>query len=106
MRSQGGPKGPYAHTLQGIDFYNNKAIIYNLGNFIFNQKTIDTGIFQLKINNDGEFTYHFLPCLQKNEYTHLLKDEERNRVLNKMRDLSPNITIKETGELLENNTAN
>lgn len=96
--------GTHAHTLQGIDFYNNKAIIYNLGNFIFNQKTIDTGIFQLKINNDGEFTYHFLPCLQKNEYTYLLKDEEWNRVLNKMRDLSPNITITESGELLENNT--
>ena len=30
--------GTHAHTLQGIDFYNGKAIIYNLGDFIFNHE--------------------------------------------------------------------
>lgn len=96
--------GTHAHTLQGIDFYNNKAIVYNLGNFIFNQKTIDTGIFQLKIDNNGNFTYHFLPCLQKDEYTSLLSGTEWTRVLDKMRNLSPNITITEDGAFYQNNT--
>jgi poly-gamma-glutamate synthesis protein (capsule biosynthesis protein) len=96
--------GTHAHTLQGIDFYNNKAIVYNIGDFIFNHETKDTGIFQLKIDNDGNFKYYFLPCKQKDKYTSLLTDVEMTRVLNKMRNLSPNITITETGEFYQNNT--
>lgn len=96
--------GTHAHTLQGIDFYNNKAIAYNIGDFIFNHETKDTGIFQLKIDNDGNFKYYFLPCKQKDKYTYLLTEQEQVRVLNKMRQLSPNITINEDGEIIQNNT--
>ena len=42
--------GSHAHVLQGIEFYNHKPIIYNLGDFIFNDETKDTGIFQIKMN--------------------------------------------------------
>ena len=90
--------GTHAHTLQGIDFYNNKAIIYNLGDFIFNNETKDTGIFQLKLTSEGELKYQFIPCKEENEYTYLLKDDEKQRVLDKMQNLSPNITMTETGE--------
>lgn len=95
--------GTHAHTLQGIDFYNNKAIIYNLGDFIFNNETKDTAIFTLKIDNDGNFKYYFIPCLEKNEYTSLLTETEKERVLNKIRNLSPNITINQDGEFYQNN---
>lgn len=96
--------GTHAHTLQGIDFYNNKAIVYNIGDFIFNHETKDTGIFQLKIDNNGNFKYYFIPCKQQDKYTYLLTDDEQVRVLNKMRNLSPNITINEDGEFYQNNT--
>lgn len=96
--------GTHAHTLQGIDFYNNKAIVYNIGDFIFNHETKDTGIFQLKIDNEGNFKYYFLPCYQKDKYTSLLTGDEQARVLNKMRNFSPNITITEAGEIIQNNT--
>ena len=96
--------GTHAHTLQGIDFYNNKAIVYNIGDFIFNHETKDTGIFQLKIDNEGNFKYYFLPCYQKDKYTSLLTGDEQARVLNKMRGFSPNITIAEDGEIFQNNT--
>lgn len=96
--------GTHAHTLQGIDFYKNKAIVYNIGDFIFNHETKDTGIFQIKIDNDGNLKYYFIPCKQKDKYTYLLNDAEQIRVLNKMRDLSPNITITELGEFYQNNT--
>lgn len=98
--------GTHAHTLQGIDFYQNKAIVYNIGDFIFNHETKDTGIFQLKIDDDGNLKYYFLPCQQKDKYTSLLTGDEWNRVLNKMRKLSPNITITEEGEFYQNNTNN
>lgn len=90
--------GTHAHTLQEIDFYQDKAIIYNIGDFIFNHETKDTGIFQLKIDNDGNLKYYFLPCQQKDKYTSLLTGDEWNRVLTKMRNLSPNITINDDGE--------
>lgn len=95
--------GTHAHTLQGIDFYNNKAIVYNIGDFIFNHETKDTGIFQIKIDNNGNLKYYFIPCKQKDKYTYLLTDNEQIRVLNKMRNLSPNITINDDGEIIKNN---
>lgn len=93
--------GTHAHTLQGIDFYNNKAIAYNIGDFIFNHETKDTGIFQIKIDNEGNLKYYFIPCKQKDKYTYLLTGEEQKRVLNKMRNLSPNITINDDGEIIK-----
>lgn len=93
--------GTHAHTLQGIDFYKNKAIIYNLGDFIFNNETKDTMIFQLKIDNEGNFNYQIIPCQQKEEYTSTLDGIDKNRVLEKIKDLSPNITIDENGIIKE-----
>lgn len=96
--------GTHAHTLQGIDFYQDKAIVYNIGDFIFNHETKDTGIFQLKIDEDGNLSYYFKPCKQDDKYTYLLTGDEEVRVLNKMRNLSPNITIEEDGKFYQNNT--
>lgn len=93
--------GSHAHTLQGIDFYKEKAIIYNLGDFIFNNETKDTGIFQLKINQDGTLQYYFKPCKEREEYTYLLTEEEQKRVLAKMSSLSPNVMIKEDGNFYQ-----
>ncbi len=93
--------GSHAHILQGIDFYKEKAIIYNLGDFIFNHETKDTAIFQLKITNDGEFQYKMIPCHQKDEYTKKLDGDESQRVLNKLQNLSPNIIINSDGTFLQ-----
>ena len=90
--------GTDAHNLQGIDFYNGKAIIYNLGDFIFNNETKDTVIFQFKINEDGDIDYYLIPCKESGEYTYLLKGQEKDRVLSFMRRLSPNIIIDSDGK--------
>lgn len=90
--------GTHAHNLQGIDFYNGKAIIYNLGDFIFNNETKDTVIFQFKINEDGDIDYYLIPCKESGEYTYLLKGQEKDRVLSFMRRLSPNIIIDSDGK--------
>lgn len=90
--------GTHAHNLQGIDFYNEKAIIYNLGDFIFNNETKDTAIFQFKINDDGRLDYYLIPCKESKEYTYLLEEQEKIRVLNFMRRLSPNIVVDDDGK--------
>ena len=76
--------GSHAHVLQGIEIYKDKPIIYNLGDFIFNDETKDTGIFQIKLNNNGNMDYYFIPAKENEEYTSLLENEEKQRVINDM----------------------
>ena len=76
--------GTHAHNLQGIDFYNGKPIIYNLGDFIFNNEIKDTGIFQIKMKFNKDLEYYFIPCLEKDEYTKTLEGTEKQRVINNM----------------------
>lgn len=96
--------GTHAHTLQGIDFYQNKAIIYNLGDFIFNNETKDTAIFQITIDNEKNFQYKIIPCQQKEEYTSIKEGSEKIRILDKLRNLSPNVFFEETGIFYEKST--
>lgn len=91
--------GTHAHVLQGIEYYKDKPIIYNLGDFIFNNETKDTGIFQIKINNDGKLEYYFIPCLEKDEYTKTLDKEEKQRVIQNMNSWSINAKIDENGKI-------
>ena len=90
--------GSHAHVLQGFEIYNNKFISYNLGDFIFNHETKDTGILQINIDSNGIFEYIFIPCLEKNKYTKLLTDSEKRRVLSEMKGWSRgNIDINDDG---------
>lgn len=93
--------GTHAHTLQGIEYYKNKPIIYNLGDFIFNNETKDTGIFQIKISRDGDVSYYFLPCLEDREYTYLLNGSDAFRVISDINSWSINAKIDEDGKISE-----
>ena len=93
--------GTHAHVLQGIEFYQNKPIVYNLGDFIFNNETKDTGIFQMRLKDDGNFEYYFIPALEKDEYTSLLKENEKQRVIDNMNLLNINAIIDSEGKIIE-----
>ena len=95
--------GHHAHTLQGIEFYNHKPIIYNLGNFLFNCETIDTAIFKAVLNDNGEFDYYMIPAIQKNTKTSLLEGNDRLRVINDINSYSVNAIIDEDGKIVEVN---
>ena len=94
--------GSHAHVLQGMEFYKDKLIVYNLGDFIFNNETKDTGIFTLNIDNKGTMSYKFIPCKEENEYTYLLKDNDKIDVINKMKSWSINIDIDNDGNIKNN----
>lgn len=40
--------GAHSHCLQGMEYYDGKPIIYSLGNYWFNEKTLDTMLLQLR----------------------------------------------------------
>lgn len=91
--------GHHAHTLQGVEMYNNKPIIYNLGNFLFNNETIDTALFKVVINNDGTMEYYIISALQKDSKTEVLDSDERKRVINDINSFSINATLDEFGKI-------
>ena len=93
--------GSHAHVLQGIEFYKNKPIIYNLGDFIFNDETKDTGIFKIELSKEGNMDYYFIPALEENEYTKVLDGNEKQEVINKMNSWSINATLNESGKIEE-----
>ena len=93
--------GSHAHLLQGMEFYKNKLIAYNLGDFIFNRETKDTGILSVTLNNSGNLTYKFIPCKQEDYKTSLLYNTEKERVLNNMNTYSINAILSSDGTITE-----
>ena len=96
--------GGHAHALQGIDYNNGKPIVYNLGDFIFNNGTEDTGILQIKFLADGGVKFYFLPGQQKDIYTRLLTGNERDQKINEILSWDgSNARILEDGEIVDKN---
>ena len=56
--------GARSTRLQGMEFYKGKLIVYGLGNFLYDEKTRETGIYKITIAEDGTLSHAFLPCSQ------------------------------------------
>ena len=93
--------GTHAHRLQGMEFYKNKLIAYNLGDFIFNAYTEETGILTVTISDKGKLTYKFIPCLQENEYTSFLDDSDKENLITEMNTWSINVFLDSDGNITE-----
>jgi len=93
--------GGHAHTLQGIDFYKDKPIIYNLGDFIFNDCDEMTAMFQFVLTPEGQMKYYFFPGHQANQYTDFVDGAEREDMVRQIESWSPNIRIMEDGEIVK-----
>lgn len=91
--------GHHAHTLQGVEMYNNKPIIYNLGNFLFNDLEVDTAIFQIKIDKNGKLDYYMIPAIQKDCKTSLLSGNEKQKVIDDINSWSINTHISNDGKI-------
>lgn len=89
--------GDHPHCLQPIGVIQGVPVIYSLGNFWFNSKTLDTGMVEVTIDETGIVSYQFIPCLQSGCKTTLLQDAEKERVLAYMRSISEGVRIDEDG---------
>ena len=93
--------GHHAHVLQGVEFYKGKLIAYNLGNFIFNGHTVDTGILKWELNNEGKSSYYFYPGIQSDCYTREANNNEAKKIYNNMTSWSINANFLENGQIVE-----
>lgn len=94
--------GAHPHCLQQIGMVNGVPVVYSLGNFWFNSKTVDTGMVKAVLNENGLQSLQFIPCLQSGCKTALVQGEEKSRILNYMRSLSGGVTIDDEGYVIGN----
>ena len=100
--------GHHPHVLQGIELYKGKYIAYSLANFCFggntNPSDKDTVIFQqnFHVTEDGKVEdgdIRVIPCTvssqgQTNDYKPTpVSGDEKERILNRLRDLSEGVEI-------------
>lgn len=93
--------GDHPHCLQPIQYVNGVPVVYSLGNFWFNSREVDTCLVKAVIGEDGLKSLQFVPALQKGCVTSMLHEDEKNRVLDYMRSISPKIMIDEEGFITE-----
>lgn len=89
--------GDHPHCLQGITYFGETPVIYSMGNFWFNSKTMDTGMVQVKIGQEGLESFQFVPAIQSDSKVDLAYGADKDRILAYMRELSPGVSIDEEG---------
>ncbi len=97
--------GAHSHCLQGMEYYDGKPIAYSLGNYWFNEKTLDTMLLDLHFyGNDEEqnLEVKVIPAVQSNYTTTFVKTrEEQERIYSFLEDISVNVDITEDGVVVE-----
>lgn len=89
--------GDHPHCLQPLGVIRGVPVIYSMGNFWFNSKTLDTGMVEVVIDGSGIVSYQFVPCLQSGCRTTLLEGAEKERVLAYLRSISEGVQIDADG---------
>ena len=91
--------GAHPHCLQGFEYYGDVPVVYSLGNFWFNSKTLDTGILQVDISPDGLKGIRFIPAIQEDCRTRLAYGEEKARIISYMESISYGVSIDGEGNV-------
>ncbi len=92
--------GSHPHVLQGIEYYQGKPIMYSLGNFWFNAKTMYTCLYELEIDTKTKSIngVRFIPAIQKNSKTSYPTDPAIQReIFDFEQSISTNIIIDDAG---------
>lgn len=89
--------GDHPHCLQPIQYVHGVPVVYSLGNFWFNSKELDTCLVKAVVDENGLKSLQFIPALQKGCATSMLYGEEKARVIDYMRSISPGVSVDEEG---------
>lgn len=93
--------GAHSHCLQGMEYYDGKPIIYSLGNYWFNEKTLDTMLLQLHFsgNDDNtQLTVQVIPAVQSGYQTIYASEfAEQRRIYDFLESISVNVEISDEG---------
>ena len=96
--------GTHAHCLQGIEFYNDVPVFYNLGNYWFNEKELRTCLLEITLagkSGDWNLSARIIPALQKDCKTTELSGEEAEALYDELVSHSINAAIQPDGTVYE-----
>ncbi len=97
--------GAHSHCLQGMEYYDGKPIIYSLGNYWFNGRTLDTMLVQLHFSGDDtekQLTVHVIPAVQDGyKTTYASEESEQRRIYDFLEGISVNVDILDDGTVVE-----
>ncbi len=97
--------GSHSHCLQGMEYYNGKPIIYSLGNYWFNNKTLDSMLLKLHFSGDSNnqsLEVSMVPAIQSGSTVSIVKDAaEQERIYAHVEKISINVEIDENGVVTE-----
>ena len=97
--------GAHSHCLQGLEYYEGKPIVYSLGNYWFNEKTLDTMLIQLHFYGDAAENHlevQVIPAIQAGyKTTYAAEPEEQRRIYDFLESISVNVEITDEGILRE-----
>lgn len=97
--------GAHSHCLQGMEYYDGKPIIYSLGNYWFNEKTLDTMLLQLRFSGDDTGTQlevQVVPAVQSECRTTFVPEEDgQRRIYDFLESISVNVEISDQGIVTE-----
>lgn len=91
--------GDHPHVLQGIDRINGTPVFYSMGNFWFNSKTMDTGLLKVDFLTDGSLKCQLIPAIQHDCRTDEATGTEKQRILQYLQSISPNVIIDSEGNI-------
>lgn len=101
--------GAHSHCLQGMEYYDNRPIIYSLGNYWFNEKTLDTMLLELHFFGDDtneKLEVKVIPAVQSGYCTTIVSEEsEQERIYTFLEGISINVEIDENGYVTEKSDA-
>lgn len=89
--------GDHPHCLQGITYVEETPVVYSLGNFWFNSKTVDTGLLCVTLSEDGLQSLQFVPAIQSDCRVNMAYGEEKDRILSYLQTLSGDVQLDEEG---------
>ncbi|WP_018750461.1 CapA family protein [Paenibacillus sanguinis] len=95
--------GSHPHVIQGLEQYKGKWIVYSTGNFIFTKskdpKTWETAVFAAVYTKEGACRLRLIPYRTELGQPVPMNAEEGSKLLNEIAEISPGVTITETGEV-------
>lgn len=97
--------GAHSHCLQGMEYYKGKPICYSLGNYWFNEKTLDTMLVELHFYGEGydrNLEVTVVPAIQAGCETRIVTDAtEKERIFSFLENISVNVEIGADGKVVE-----
>ena len=95
--------GDHPHVLQPIGYQGDVPVVYSLGNYLFNSKTLDSCLVEAVIGDEGLESLRFIPAKQSNCRVAKAEGAEKERIINYMRSISPEAVINDEGYITKQN---